>query len=111
MVDTALAGGVGLVTLGLVRLLGSAAVRREAMGLGDVKLLGMVGVFLGDWRLVLLTVGLSALLGSVVGIALRLAPSGKSEIPYGPFLAAAAVVSLAVGDGLIQAYARLIVGV
>ncbi|MEO2003221.1 MAG: prepilin peptidase [Candidatus Poribacteria bacterium] len=108
LTDAALAGAVGAATLAVVRLVGSAAVRREAMGLGDVKFLGMIGVFLADGRLVLLTVGLSALVGSVVGLALRAAPSRRTEIPYGPFLGAAAAIAAVWGDTLVRAYVRLI---
>ena len=92
----------------VVRAAGSAAMRREAMGLGDVKFLGMIGVYLADWRLVLLTVVLSAVVGSVMGLALRFAPARRVEIPYGPFLAVAAGISLVYGDALIDAYVRVI---
>ncbi|MBT3268100.1 prepilin peptidase [Candidatus Poribacteria bacterium] len=99
---------VGVTVLGVVRAAGSAAMRREAMGLGDVKFLGMIGVYLADWRLVLLTVVLSAVVGSVMGLALRFAPARRVEIPYGPFLAVAAGISLVYGDALIDAYVRVI---
>ncbi len=64
----------------------------EAMGGGDVKLMGMVGSFLG-WKGALLTIMLGALAGSVVGvllIALNRHKIGK-HIPFGPFLAVGAV--------------------
>lgn len=107
--DALVAGAVGVAVLAVVRLVGSAVARREAMGFGDVKFLGMIGVFLADWRLVLLTIALSASMGSVVGLALRAAPDRRSELPYGPFLAAAGLVSLVWGDALIGAYVGLIV--
>ncbi len=101
---------VGAAILGGVRLVGSAAMRREAMGLGDVKLAGMIGAYLADWKLILLTVALSALIGSVVGVAARVAPAKRREIPYGPFLAGAAVVSLVWGRAIVEAYVRLVLG-
>ena len=110
LVGVVAAAAVGLGMLGVVRAAGSAAMRREAMGLGDVKLAGMIGAFLADWRLMLLTVALSALIGSVVGLALRLSPAKRVEIPYGPFLAGAAAVSLVWGHTIIQAYVRLVLG-
>ncbi len=106
--EAAIGAIVAAGVLGAVRVAGSAAMRREAMGLGDVKLAGMIGVYLADWRLVLLTIALSAVLGSAVGSGLRLAPRRRVEIPYGPFLAVAAGVSLFWGDALIQAYVRVI---
>ncbi len=71
---------------------GKAVLGREAMGFGDVKLMGMIGAFLG-WKLTLFVVFLSAALGTVYGAA-HIAVTGNSRIPYGPFLSAAAVISL-----------------
>ncbi len=90
------ASAVGLVagsgSLFLVAELGRRAFKKEAMGLGDVKLLGGMGAFIG-WQGVVFTILVSSLLGSVIGVALIL--SGKREwqsrLPYGPFLAVGAV--------------------
>lgn len=73
----------------------------EGMGLGDVKLLAMVGAFLG-WRGVALTLGLGSLLGALVGLALIASGKSKmsSELPFGTFLAVAAVVTLFFGTPL-----------
>lgn len=79
--------------------------KREGMGGGDVKLLAMIGAFLG-WRAVILTILISSLLGSVVGIALMLiqGKNMKYAIPFGPFLAAGAVASLAYGKEIMAWY-------
>lgn len=82
---------VGFGVLALIRALGTLAFRREAMGAGDLKLLAMIGAFLG-WQAALLTVFLSSLLGSVVGVSLKWRFKVQ-EIPYGPFLAMGAVIS------------------
>lgn len=68
---------------------------REGMGGGDVKLLAMIGAFLG-WQSLLFVVFASSLSGSVVGIVamLKQGKGGKTRIPYGPFLALAAIVFL-----------------
>ncbi len=65
---------------------------RDGMGLGDVKLLAMIGAFLG-WNCLLYVIFFSSLTGSVVGIAamFRQKKGGKTKIPYGPFLALAAM--------------------
>jgi len=81
----------------------------EAMGGGDVKLMGMVGSFLG-WKGALLTIMLGALAGSVVGvllIVLKRHAMGK-HIPFGPFLAAGAVASAFYGPDIISWYLGLI---
>jgi leader peptidase (prepilin peptidase)/N-methyltransferase len=96
---------------GLLFLLGEAwswLRDEEAMGLGDAKLLAMVGAFLG-WRGVLATLALGALLGAAVGIGLILARRGslKSRLPFGTFLAAAALAALFGGPALVEPYLRL----
>ncbi|HLE41094.1 MAG TPA: prepilin peptidase [Nitrospirota bacterium] len=81
----------------------------EAMGGGDVKLMGMVGSFLG-WKGALLTIMLGALAGSVVGITLILLHRHKMDkvIPFGPFLAVGAVMTLFYGYDIISWYLGLI---
>jgi leader peptidase (prepilin peptidase)/N-methyltransferase len=81
----------------------------EAMGGGDVKLMGMVGSFLG-WKGALLTIMLGALAGSVVGITLILLNRHKMDkvIPFGPFLAVGAVVTMFYGYDIVSWYLGLI---
>jgi leader peptidase (prepilin peptidase)/N-methyltransferase len=81
----------------------------EAMGGGDVKLMGMVGSFLG-WKGALLTIMLGALAGSVVGVLLIVLKRHKMEkvIPFGPFLALGAVATAFFGYDIISWYLGLI---
>ncbi|MEE8452971.1 MAG: A24 family peptidase [Thermoguttaceae bacterium] len=83
-----LAGGGGLVWL--VRVIGTAALRREAMGFGDVTLLAMIGAFLG-WQTSLVIFFLAPFAALVIGI-IQLVVRRDSEIPYGPFLCLATLV-------------------
>ncbi|MBI3324361.1 MAG: prepilin peptidase, partial [Candidatus Omnitrophica bacterium] len=91
---------VGGGLLYLTGVLGSLMFRKEAMGGGDVKLLAMAGSLLG-WKLVTLTFFLAPLLAIVPGIGVLLLKRSH-EIPYGPFLSAALIVSLFAGQQLIQ---------
>jgi leader peptidase (prepilin peptidase)/N-methyltransferase len=77
----------------------------EGMGLGDVKLMLMVGAFLG-WQLTLLTIFAGSLIGSLVGILLmRTRKSNmKMEIQFGVFLGPAALLAFFVGKPLIDWY-------
>ncbi|MEK6325245.1 MAG: prepilin peptidase [Acidobacteriota bacterium] len=77
----------------------------EGMGLGDVKMMLMVGAFLG-WQLTLLTIFLGSLLGSLVGVLLILLGGGsmKMQIPFGVFLGPAAIIALLAGQQLIVWY-------
>jgi leader peptidase (prepilin peptidase)/N-methyltransferase len=79
--------------------------KREGMGGGDVKLLAMIGAFLG-WKAVILTILLSSFIGSIIGIMLILIKGKdfKYAIPFGPFLALGAVISLFWGEQLIGWY-------
>jgi prepilin signal peptidase PulO-like enzyme (type II secretory pathway) len=85
-----LVGSGGIVWA--VRLIGTAALRREAMGFGDVTLMMMIGTFLG-WQACLLVFFLAPFAGLAVGL-LQFILRRDDVIPYGPFLclAAAAVV-------------------
>jgi leader peptidase (prepilin peptidase)/N-methyltransferase len=76
----------------------------EGMGLGDVKLLAMVGSFLG-WRGVLLTLGLGATAGAAVGLLLIALGRGRrdTELPFGTFLAGAATLVLFAGHPVMAA--------
>jgi prepilin signal peptidase PulO-like enzyme (type II secretory pathway) len=77
-----LVGGGGIVWA--VRLIGTAALRREAMGFGDVTLMMMVGTFLG-WQACLIAFFLAPPAGILIGIA-HFISRRDDVIPYGPFL-------------------------
>jgi leader peptidase (prepilin peptidase)/N-methyltransferase len=73
------------------------------MGMGDVKLLAMIGAFLG-WQSLLFVVFASSLSGSVVGlIAMRSqGKGGQTRIPFGPFLALSAIAWLFFQDAIFR---------
>ena len=100
---------VGGLVIWLIALIGSAIMRKKAMGMGDVKLMAIIGLYLGAWPELVLVIGLSAFSGAVVGTLLMAAgkKDRKSPIPYGPFIAAAAVVVLLWGDPLWKKYLQL----
>ncbi|HYR44061.1 MAG TPA: prepilin peptidase [Terriglobia bacterium] len=77
----------------------------EGMGFGDVKMMAMVGAFLGA-PLALITIMLGSLLGSVIGL-LFIRFAGKTreyELPFGTFLAAAGIVAVVYGEDLVRWY-------
>ncbi len=82
---------------------------REAMGMGDVKLVAAIGAWQGAWPTLLLTIFSASLLGSVLGIA-AISLRGRDRalrIPFGPYLAAAGWMTLLWGDELMRFYASL----
>ena len=100
--------GFGL--LWLIRWLGSKAFKREAMGMGDVFLMGAVGALFGPVA-VLVTLILSSVFGSVVGlsmVALSKTKFGKFvEIPYGPYICMGCLAWMFWGPELVEWYLGL----
>jgi leader peptidase (prepilin peptidase) / N-methyltransferase len=101
LVGIALGGGV---------LYGIAAAyylvrKEEGMGMGDVKMLAMVGAFLG-WQAVLLTLVLSSFAGAVIGLVMIVLQKGdmRYALPFGTFLAVGALIAMLFGDALLAWY-------
>ncbi|MBE9529604.1 MAG: prepilin peptidase, partial [Proteobacteria bacterium] len=91
-------------------LLGLAAgyyiiTKREGMGGGDIKLLAMIGAFIG-WKGVIVTLFISSFSGSIIGLLFMatLGRSRRTALPFGPFLAIGAVIYLFYGEQLIELY-------
>lgn len=85
---------------------GYYAVRKEeGLGMGDVKMLAMIGAFLG-WQAVLLTLVLSSFAGAIIGTALIALQRGsmKFALPFGTFLAIGALVAMLAGQPIIDWY-------
>jgi len=101
--------GFGL--LWLVRWVGSKAFRREAMGMGDVFLMGAVGALFGPVA-VLVTLILSSVFGSIVGVALILLSKTKlggfTPIPYGPYICMGCLAWMFYGPQLVDWYMNLV---
>jgi len=103
-----LAFGFGLMWL--VRWIGSKAFKREAMGMGDVLLMGAVGALFGPVA-VLATVMLSSVAGSIVGLGMILASKVKLgrfvAIPYGPYICLGCLAWMFFGQELVTWYLGL----
>ncbi len=96
-------GSLMLVAYGYQCLTG-----KEGMGGGDIKLLAMMGAFLG-WRSIPFIIFVSSLVGSVIGVSLMLARGRDSKlaIPFGPFLAFSAILYVFYGSRIITWYLSL----
>jgi leader peptidase (prepilin peptidase) / N-methyltransferase len=99
----ALGAGIGFGLLWLVGVLGTMAFKQDAMGGGDVKMMAMVGAFLG-WQGVLLTVFLGSLLGTLVFLPLHLM-GNRRLVPFGIFLGLGALATYFVGPAIVAWYA------
>jgi leader peptidase (prepilin peptidase)/N-methyltransferase len=77
----------------------------EGLGFGDVKMLAMIGAFLG-WKLTLVTLMMGSFAGSLVGVALIALKRGsmKYALPFGTFLAMGAGLAATIGPGVLHWY-------
>ena len=89
----------------VLSVLMAAILKRPALGMGDVKLLGVIGIYLGAYGLLALFVG--SLLGAVYGVAAGSRSSGR-QFPFGPALAAGAVIVALFGQQMWGWYLSLL---
>ena len=97
-----LVGGGSLWLLGWLWLV---IRKEEGMGFGDVKMLAMIGAFLG-WKVTIATLLFATITGSLVGVGLIAAQRGnmKTALPFGCFLAIGALAGSVVGDPIVNWY-------
>jgi leader peptidase (prepilin peptidase)/N-methyltransferase len=98
----------GFALLLAVAWIGEKAFRREAMGGGDIKMMAMVGAFVG-WKGVVLTIFGGALLGTLIFVPLTIIGT-KRLVPFGVFLAAGAAVAFVAGEEIVRWYLELALG-
>ena len=108
LLGSALGAVAGGGSLWLVREAYFRLRKVEGMGLGDVKMMLMVGAYLG-WQLTVLTIFVASLLGAIIGIVVMLARGGtmKMKLPFGVFLGPAAVIALFLGQKFLAWYLAL----
>jgi leader peptidase (prepilin peptidase)/N-methyltransferase len=89
----------------IVAFSGSALFKKEALGGGDIKMMAMVGALTG-WKGVLSTTFFGSLTGTIVGIFLMLLKGKKKDtkIPFGPFLALGAAITIFFGQEILSWY-------
>lgn len=96
-------GGIFL----FITLVGGLIAGKEAMGFGDVKLMGALGLFFG-WRTIIIVSLIAFLLGAIIGVLLMIFKKKKSDeyIPFGPFIVIAAITAIFVPFNILM-YAML----
>ena len=89
----------------LIAIIGKAILKKDAMGGGDIKMMAMVGGLLG-WKAIILTTFMGSLFGSIIGVALIMIKGREwgSKIPFGPYLALGALISLFWGNDILRWY-------
>jgi leader peptidase (prepilin peptidase) / N-methyltransferase len=91
-----------------IAAIGSFVMRKEAMGMGDIKLIAAMGAFLG-WQAPLFIIAVSSILGSVIGIGMMIQKQKRwgLKMPFGPFLALAAIIWILGGHEWMASYMSL----
>ena len=99
---------VGYMSLWSVFMLFKLCTGKEGMGYGDFKLLAMLGAWMG-WKPLLIVILTSSLVGAVIGISMILLRKTErgTQIPFGPYLAAAGWMTLLWGEELTRLYGKL----
>lgn len=94
-IDMLLGMVVGAGLFLIISLIGGLMYGKEAMGFGDVKLMGALGLFLG-WRLTIMVTLIAFLLGAIIGVFLIIKnrKKGMDYIPFGPFIVIATLIGL-----------------
>jgi len=84
--------------------------KKDGMGVGDIKLLAMIGAFIG-WKGILFTIFVASATGTLVGFAVMLKTRkgmGQQAVPFGPFLSIGTILYIFFGTELISWYIRLL---
>lgn len=103
LASSVLAAGIGYALFYTIFYVSKALLKREGMGFGDIRYISMIGIFLSP-KLLIVTILLSAVIGSVYGIIQLYILKASKEFPYGPFISIGAFVSFLVGDEIINWY-------
>ncbi len=106
--DSGLGLVVGISVFFLIVILGEWFMKAEAMGMGDVKLMGVVGLFLG-FKLTVLSMFLAFIIGSIISIFLLVTKikGRRDQIPFGPFIVLGSMVAAIWGTQILSWYFSL----
>jgi len=92
----------GALSIGMIMVLSLLIFKKEGMGMGDLKLLAMIGLFTAS-RYVLYTLWFAIIIGGIYGVYV-LIKKRKNIIPFGPFLSIGGAVAIFWGDALWHLY-------
>ncbi len=107
--ESLLAAIIGLLVFDALRIVGSFVLKQDAMGRGDAKLAALIGAWLG-WKLMLLSAFFACLFGSIIGVGGILLGliNRRQPIPFGPYFVIGALLSLFVGEAVLNWYFSLL---
>ncbi|MEI6602197.1 MAG: prepilin peptidase [Clostridia bacterium] len=93
----------GVVAMLLIMVLGALIYKKEALGMGDVKIFIPIGLFLG-WKLAIATLLIAIVVGGIAGVILMITRKAErtSAMPFGPFIVAGALVAMLANTQLLR---------
>ena len=103
LTNSILAAGIGYALFYTIFYVSKALLKKEGMGFGDIRYIAMIGIFLSP-KLLIVTILLSAVIGSIYGIVQLYIVKTSKEYPYGPFISMATFISMLFGDEIINWY-------
>lgn len=107
--ETLISGIFGFGLLFSIAIIGKKIYKQDAMGGGDIKLYGIIGLVLG-FKLTFMSLFLASIIGSIIGLSLtllRIIQKG-TPIPFGPFIAVGSLITYFIGPDLINWYLNLL---
>lgn len=109
LVRAGVGAGVMLLLYGLIFVVGALVLGQRAMGLGDVKLAGVLGMYLAflGWKELATGAFLAFLVGGLVGIGFVLAGRRRVKVPFGPYMIAGAWLGIVAGPALADWYLKV----
>lgn len=91
--EALIGGGIGYIWFYLLYHIARKVMHREEIGFGDVRLMGMIGIFIGGWQLCIMVL-MACMMASVVGVVLLMIRRKNAPYPFGPFLCGATMLLL-----------------
>ncbi len=103
LTNSILAAVIGCASFYTIFYVSKALLKKEGMGFGDIRYITMLGIFLSP-KLLIVTILLSSVIGSIYGIVQLYIVKASKEYPYGPFISMATFISMLFGDEIINWY-------
>ncbi|MGL4363239.1 MAG: prepilin peptidase [Cellulosilyticaceae bacterium] len=103
LINALIAGAIGYGVIALVFYLSFILLKKEGMGYGDVRYIGMIGLFTSP-SLVFLTLLIGSIVGSIYGGVIYMRNKESVQFPFGPFLSIGGIISFFYGQVIITTY-------
>jgi len=105
--NSLMGAGVGIVLFFVFKFIADMMMRKEAFGLGDVKLLAMIGAFGGPYLLLTAFIG-GSIIGAILGL-IKYAVKGDNRLPFGPFISIAAYLGIVFREDILFIVRKILV--